>query len=82
MMESHFDEVLDVYRPLPNLSSFSEILQADGAALSSYLPHPVFLPNRLKSKDVLMMQHREHVEEVQNFVLPLSPSLHSPIESS
>jgi hypothetical protein len=39
MVESHFDEVLDVYRPLPNLSSFSEILQANEAVFI-LLPSP------------------------------------------
>jgi hypothetical protein len=48
----------------------------------SDLPHPVFFPNRLRSKDVFMIQHKEHVVESQNLVLLLSPSLHSPTEPS
>ena len=51
-------------------------------AVSPNLPHPVFFPNRLRSKDVFIIQHKEHVVESQNLVLLLSPSLHSPTEQS
>jgi hypothetical protein len=39
MMKSHFDEVLDVYRPLPNLPRFSARSQTD-KAIFILLPSP------------------------------------------
>ena len=42
----------------------------------THLPQPVFFPHKDTSKDVLMMQQREHVGAEQNWVCPLSPMLH------
>ena len=42
----------------------------------THLPQPVFFPHKDTSKDVLMMQQREHVGAEQNWVCPLSPILH------
>jgi hypothetical protein len=47
-----------------------------GLPRKSHLPHPVFFPNKLRSKEERTMQQSEHVPDEQNRVLPLSPRLH------
>jgi hypothetical protein len=40
------------------------------------LPQPVDPLKNLRSNEVLMIEHRAHLESVQSFVDPLSPMLH------
>ncbi len=40
-------------------------------------PQPVFLPHRLTSNEVFMIQHSEQLVDEQKLVWFLSPSLHS-----
>ena len=42
---------------------------------NTHLPQPVFFPHKDTSKDVRMIQHKEHVGAEQNWVCPLSPIL-------
>lgn len=63
--------------PLPNLRELVRVIRFQKGGRNSYLPHPVFFPQRLRSYDVFTMQQREQVDEPQKVVLPLSPKLHS-----